>query len=189
MSDITITDLDTSNYPNVQATAVRGSDQASVDVSGTYVIVGADADAKQQDLGVKLLKRAITSFSDFDAHANPLYLNLKILKVRDIITLNHIKLAYEFTLNSLPIDIQGLFSLSRNTVTSNMLLNSIRKNHLLIPQINHVYSGIKSLRYQVPSQWNNFMNMASSKKIILSNNPNDYLDTKKLTTFINSKEN
>ena len=69
MSDITIRDLDTSNYPNVQATAVRGSDQASVDVSGTYVIVGADADAKQQDLGVKLLKRAITSFSDFDAQA------------------------------------------------------------------------------------------------------------------------
>ncbi|SVB46534.1 uncharacterized protein METZ01_LOCUS199388, partial [marine metagenome] len=69
MSDITIRDLDTSNYPNVQATAVRGSDQASVDVSGTYVIVGADADAKQQDLGVKLLKRAITSFADFDAQA------------------------------------------------------------------------------------------------------------------------
>ena len=69
MSDITITGLDTSNYPNVQATAVRGSDQASVDVSGNYVIAGADADAKQKDLEVKLLKRAITAFSDFDEQA------------------------------------------------------------------------------------------------------------------------
>jgi hypothetical protein len=67
MSDITITGLDTSNYPNVQATAVRGSDQATVDVSGSYIIAGADAESKQKDLEVQLLKRALTSFSDFDA--------------------------------------------------------------------------------------------------------------------------
>ena len=69
MSDITITGLDTSNYPSVEATAVRGSDQASVSVSGSYVIAGADAGAKQKDLELQLLKRALTSFSDFDAQA------------------------------------------------------------------------------------------------------------------------
>ena len=67
MSDITITGLNTSNYPNVEATAVRGSDQASVSVSGSYVIAGADADAKQKDLELQMLKRALTCFSDFDA--------------------------------------------------------------------------------------------------------------------------
>ena len=69
MSDITITGLNTSNYPNVEATAVRGSDQASVSVSGSYVIAGADADAKQKDLELQMLKRALTSFTDFDAQS------------------------------------------------------------------------------------------------------------------------
>ena len=69
MSDITITGLNTSNYPNVEATAVRGSDQASVSVSGSYVIAGADADAKQKDLEQQMLKRALTSFTDFDAQS------------------------------------------------------------------------------------------------------------------------
>ena len=69
MSDITITGLDTSNYPSVEATAVRGSDQASVSVSGSYVIAGADADAKQKDLELQMLKRALTSFTDFDAQS------------------------------------------------------------------------------------------------------------------------
>lgn len=122
-------------------------------------------------------------FSDFDAHANPLYINLKILKVRDIINLNLIKLAYEFTTNSLPTDNQSLFRFSRNVVTSNMNLSCIRKNHLFIPRINHVFSGTKSLRYQCPLQWNNFMNKASSKKIILSNILNDYLDTNKINNI------
>ena len=69
MSDITITGLNTSIYPNVEATAVRGSDQASVSVSGSYVIAGADADAKQKDLELQMLKRALTSFTDFDAQS------------------------------------------------------------------------------------------------------------------------
>ena len=69
MSDITITGLNTSNYPNVEATAVRGSDQASVSVSGSYVIAGADADAKQKDLELQMLKRALTSFTYFDAQS------------------------------------------------------------------------------------------------------------------------
>ena len=87
----------------------------------------------------------ILTFSDFDAHANPLYLSLKILKLYDIITLSHIKLAFEFTLNSLPFDLQSLFKLSKDNVTSTMALNSIRNNYFVIPHVNHDYSGTKSL--------------------------------------------
>lgn len=122
----------------------------------------------------------ILTHSDFDAHANPLYLNLQLLKVHDIIMLNHIIFTYQFTKNCLPTDIQGLFSFSRDIVTSNMNLGSIRKNHLIIPRINNDFSGTKSLRYKCPSIWNNFMNDISSKKILLSANPNDNLDLDKI---------
>ena len=35
-------------------------------------------------------------FSDFDSHTNPLFLQLKLLKVRDIIKQQQLKLVYEF---------------------------------------------------------------------------------------------
>ena len=129
----------------------------------------------------------ILTFSDFDAHANPLYLSLKILKLHDIITLSHIKLVYEFTKNSLPFDLQNLFKLSKDNVTSTMTLNSIRNNYLVIPHVNHDYSGTKSLKFQCPSTWNEFMKNIASKKIMLSTAPNSYLDFNKILNIYQLK--
>ena len=131
----------------------------------------------------------ILTFSDFDAHANPLYHSLKILKLRDIITLSHVKLAYEFTLNCLPLDLQNLFTFSRDIVTSSMTLNSIRGNNLIIPHVNNVYSGINSLKFKVPSTWNNFMSAAMSQRIILSTSPNRTLNINKIHNVHQLKRN
>ena len=69
MSDISIINLITDHYPNVEATAVRNTDQVTVSVSGTYVVGGADAAAKQKDLKLQLLKNAKVALSDMDAQS------------------------------------------------------------------------------------------------------------------------
>ena len=52
----------------------------------------------------KLQKRSIRiiTFSGFNSHTNPLFIDLKILKVDDVIKLNILKLIYEFNHELLP---------------------------------------------------------------------------------------
>ena len=51
----------------------------------------------------------IMTFSDFNSHTNPLFIDLKLLKVRDIIKTQQLKLVYNFYNNSLPTDLKNLF--------------------------------------------------------------------------------
>ena len=69
MGDISIINLITDHYPNVEATAVRNADQVSVSVSGTYTVGGADAASKQKDLKLQLLKNAKVALADKDAQS------------------------------------------------------------------------------------------------------------------------
>lgn len=99
----------------------------------------------------------IITFSDFRSHANPLYIQLNILKVRDVIKLNHLKLTFEFHKNLLPEDIRKLFNLSRSIHTTNLELNSSRKNCFHVPTIQSTHSGNKSIKYHCAVLWNDFM--------------------------------
>ena len=56
----------------------------------------------------------IMTFSDFNSHTNQLFIDLKLLKVRDIIKSQQLKLAFEFYKHLLPTNIQGLFKLDRD---------------------------------------------------------------------------
>ena len=47
------------------------------------------------------------TFSDFKSHTNPLFLQLKLLKVHDIMKQQQLKLVYEFYKNLLPTDLQS----------------------------------------------------------------------------------
>ena len=47
------------------------------------------------------------SFSDFNSHTNQLFMDLKLLKVRNIIDLQHLNLVYDFYDNRLPIDFKN----------------------------------------------------------------------------------
>ena len=96
----------------------------------------------------------ILTFSDADAHSNPLFIQLNIVKVIDLIKLNQLKLTYRFYASSLPTDLQSLSKFSCDVHTTNLCLNSARKNLLYIPRINSVSYGNKSLRYQCPAIWN-----------------------------------
>ena len=85
---------------------------------------------------VKLQKKCvrILTFSDFDSHANPLFIDLKILKAHDVIKLQQLKLAYEYSNNLIPQDLRTLFNSSFETHTSTLTsLSSVQKSCLSIP--------------------------------------------------------
>ena len=100
------------------------------------------------------------TFSDSKSHTNPLFIDLKLLKVRDIIKSQHLKLVYELFKNVLPDylhslfdlsrdihDLHGLFDLSRDIHTTNLELKSAQKYLLYIPSIKTVTYGNKSIKY------------------------------------------
>ena len=108
---------------------------------------------------IKLQKKCvrIMTFSDFDSHANPLFIDLKILKVQDVIKLQQLKLAYEYCNNLIPHDLRNLLNCSSEIHTTNRTSRSVQKNCLIIPVIKTVHSGEKSLKFQCVRLWNHFM--------------------------------
>ena len=119
--------------------------------------------------------RTIT-FSDFRSTANPIYEQLGLLKVNDIIKYQQLKIAYEYFDNKLPEDLYQLFTKSIEMHSTNMTLASDRNNTLVIPNIKTEHSGRKSIKFQCPSLWNHF----SSNKIQLTTD--SYLNMKKVNS-------
>ena len=98
----------------------------------------------------------IMTFSDFNSHTNSLFIDLKLLKVRDIIKSQQLKLVFEFNNNLLPHDLMKLFKLDRDI--HNYETSSSFKNLLHIPVIHTTNYGNKSIKYHCPLIWNNLVN-------------------------------
>ena len=94
----------------------------------------------------------IMTFSDFNSHTNPLFIDLKLLKVRDIIKSQQLKLVYEFYKNLLPTDLQSLFVFDSDV--HDYQTNRFSKHFLHIPRIHTVTYGNKSVKYHCPILWN-----------------------------------
>ena len=77
----------------------------------------------------KLQKRCmrIVTFSDFNSHTNPLFTDLKILKVDDVIKLNLLKFIYEFKHDLLPSEISNIFEY--NTDIHNYTRSTINQTY------------------------------------------------------------
>ena len=96
----------------------------------------------------------IITFSDFNSHTNPLFMNLKLLKVKDLIKLHQLKLVFEFYEQVIPTDLQNLFTFSRDMHTTNLVLRSARKNFLYIPAIKTSTYGYRSMKFHCAKLWN-----------------------------------
>ena len=94
----------------------------------------------------------IMTFSDFNSHTNNLFIDLKLLKVRDIIKSQQLKLVYEFYNNLLPTDLQSLFDYDNEV--HNYPTTSASKHLLHIPRIYTTTYGNKSIKYHCPILWN-----------------------------------
>ena len=93
----------------------------------------------------------IITFSDFNSHTNPLFKNLKLLKVKDLIKLHQLKLVSEFYEQIIPTD---LFTFSSDMHTTNLVLKSARKNLLYIPAIKTTTYGYRSMKFYRAKLWN-----------------------------------
>ncbi len=113
--------------------------------------LSSDENLKTIELLQKKCLRIIT-FSDFNTHTNPLFIDLKLLKVRDIIKSQQLKLGYEFYENLLPNDLQSLFIYDSDV--HNYQTNSASKHLLHVPRIHTVTYGNKSIKYHCPILWN-----------------------------------
>ena len=124
---------------------------------------------------IEILQRKclrILTFSDFRAHANPLFINLRMLKIRDIIKFNQLKLNYDFLNNSLPADLNKLFKLNTDIHTHDT------RQLFHVPSINTSTYGRYSIKYVCPSLWNttfkNDIPIGNNRIISLSNIKNTY---------------
>ena len=99
-----------------------------------------------------------------------MFLDLKILKVREIIKSQQLKLVYDFCNNILPSDLQDLFIFSGDVHTTGLELNSFRKRLLHIPRIKTVTYGNKSLKFLCADLWNStFKNGIAIDKNVKNN--------------------
>ena len=94
-----------------------------------------------------------------------------MLKVRDIIKSQQLKLVYEFYKNMLPIDLLSLFELDSDFHNYQTISSS--KHLLHIPEIHTVTYGNKSIKYHCPIVWN-----STAKNDIAIDNKIDNSDLK-----------
>ena len=116
------------------------------------------------------------AFAPFNSHTNPLFQALKLLKVRDVIKINQIKLVYDFYDNSLPTDLMSLFQSSANVHTTNMQLNSAIKYLIHIPGVNTSTYGINSIKFTCARLWNEFF----TRGISISSDKNENVPFSKM---------
>ena len=94
----------------------------------------------------------ILKFAPFNAHTNQIFIDLKILKVRDVIKLNQLKLTYDFLNNNLPADLMSLFQ--RSSDVRSVQTNSVVRDLLYLPPIQSSTYGNQSIRYRCAQLWN-----------------------------------
>ena len=97
----------------------------------------------------------IMSFAPYNSNVDQSFLDFKMLKVRDVIKLQQLKVVYDFQDKTLPDDLMDLFRLSSNVHSTNQTLNSALNNLIHIPKIKTVSYGnhhiVVQCVFQAPS--------------------------------------
>ena len=94
------------------------------------------------------------SFAAYNSHSNEIFIDLGLVKVRDLISMNQLKLVYDFHNNHLPSDLMSLFVLSSDVHTQSRDLNSTINRLLHIPAVKTTTYGLVSIKYQCAKLWN-----------------------------------
>ena len=80
----------------------------------------------------------IMTFAPFNSNTDQSFIDLGLLKVREIIKMNQLKVVYDFYDKKLPDDLMSLFVLSSNVHTTNQVLNSALNNLIHCPGFDSV---------------------------------------------------
>ena len=103
------------------------------------------------------------SFAPFHSSTNQIFIDLGLVKVRELISLNQLKVVYDFTQNSLPTDLMNLFSFSSDVHIVPRELNSSVNKLIYIPRVKTTTYGLDSLRYQCATLWNKYFKSGEIK--------------------------
>ena len=95
------------------------------------------------------------NFAPFNSHTNDLFADNNILKFKDIIQMELIKIVYEFKNKILPAELLNLFK-SNSDVHTHFTRN-VANEGLYIPQIYNTNFGERSLKYYAAVIWNRFI--------------------------------
>ena len=105
----------------------------------------------------------IMSFAPFNSSTNQIFIDLGLVKVRELISLSQLKIVYDFTQNSLPSDLMNLFNFSSDVHTAPRELNSSVNKLIYIPRVNTTTYGINSISYQCATLWNKYFKKGDIK--------------------------
>ena len=94
------------------------------------------------------------TFAPFNSHTNQIFIDLQLIKVRDLIAMSQLKLVYDFLNDRLPTDLMSLFRLSSDVHTTFRRLKSTINKLIYIPNFKTITYGKDSLRYQCAKLWN-----------------------------------
>ena len=97
----------------------------------------------------------IMTFAPFNSNTDQSFIDLGLLKVREVIKLNQLKVVYDFYDKKLPDDLMSLFILSSNVHSTNQALNSAINNLIHIPRFDTVTYGKNSIKFYCAQLWNN----------------------------------
>ena len=128
----------------------------------------------------------ILTFAPFNSHIpNKTYIDLRFMKVRDIISFFQLRLVYDFQCTTLPSELMSLFKLSGEVRTNApQKLNSIDQKLLYIPKFKTITYGKSSLRYHCPQLWNSTFKTGS---IQVNYDRNKDIKASKIMTVYNFK--
>ena len=129
--------------------------------------------------------RLITFAESFYDHVTPIYKELKLLKLRDMVTLNNFLLIYDYFNKNLPISFNNFFYLASD-VHSHGTRTAV-SGQLFIPDSESVHYGCNSIKIASILSWNNFIKKFPSvdffnfsrskfKKFIVNSFLDNYID-------------
>ena len=72
---------------------------------------------------------------------------MKILKIRDLIENQQLRVAYDFSMNQLPKDLMNLFSFGSDVQSTHLVLKSSHVDLLYLPKVKTKTYGDKSIKY------------------------------------------
>ena len=126
-------------------------------------------------------KKAIRkiSFSHFEAHSGPLFKNMGLLKLPDIMKINNIIFVHSVLNNKAPAVFQNYFKFKllheHNTIRNPNSLYSVPKGSLELPKTN-LLVGKKSIKYICANNWNTTLKELARIHPNLANNQNWFKD-------------
>ncbi len=98
----------------------------------------------------------IITFSDFNAHTAPLFNDLKILRLREHIQLQHLLLVYDSIHNNLPLSFKDFFVVNNMNWVKTRAESQASTDLVLPPNYNQIKYGRKSITHTSVSIWNRF---------------------------------